>query len=213
MATTPNSQRRQSFQVSWTPDRDSIHEQRSVHSENVHGTVDSEESSETWGRHVVVSLHNRILSNLWFDPSNSASLYTPNSHSPTSNYDRSQYQGVLLRQSRGVYITQPVALAPDLVATVQRLNVQVAFTMTTELTSLIFSILAPNQTELVLPHDSTQYQILESFEEMSKATSNKVKRFQYTCFVRKERMLLLWHDDVEQILVHAANIEAQLSVV
>lgn len=122
-------------------------------------------------------------------------------------------QGVLLRHTRGKYVTMPQVLAPNLVATVQRLNVAVAFTMSTHVTDLMFSIFAPNQTELVLPHDSTQYQILESFDEMAKATSNKIKRFQYTCFVRTERVLLLWDDDVEGILTHAASIERQLLTV
>lgn len=107
----------------------------------------------------------------------------------------------------------PEVLAPNLLATVQRLNVAVAFTMSTHVTDLMFSIFAPNQTELVLPHDSTQYQILESFDEMAKATSNKIKRFQYTCFVRTERVLLLWDDDVEGILTHAASVERQLLTV
>ena len=85
--------------------------------------------------------------------------------------------------------------------------------MSTELTNLIFSTLAPGQTEFILPHDSTQYQILESFEEMAKASSNKLKRFQYTCFVKKERVVLLWHDEVESILAHGDRLERQLLTV
>ena len=119
----------------------------------------------------------------------------------------------MLRHTRGQYVSMPQVLAPSLLAAVQRLNVAVAFTMSTDVTDLIFSIFAPNQTELVLPHDSTQYQILESFDDMAKATSNKIKRFQYTCFVRKEKVLLLWNDDVEGILTHAADIERQLLTV
>lgn len=110
-------------------------------------------------------------------------------------------------------MTQPSNICPNLVAAVQRLNVEVAFTMSTELTNLIFSTLAPGQTEFILPHDSTQYQILESFEEMAKASSNKLKRFQYTCFVKKERVVLLWHDEVESILAHGDRLERQLLTV
>jgi hypothetical protein len=158
-------------------------------------------------------LHGRISSQRWFDVNKEPSPYTSISGTPTSNIDRTSCQGVLLRTSRGQYITQPKNLEPRLLATVQRLNVEVAFTMCTDLTELIFSGIGPNQTEFVLPHDGTQYQILESFEEMSKATSNKIKRFQYTCFVRRERALLLWHDDVEQILIHGEKLERELLTV
>ncbi len=149
---------------------------------------------------MVKYLYDRILSNHWFDSTRE------------DFYAASEIvcQGVLLRQTRGIYVSHPVGLSADLIASVQRLNVAVAFTMSTEITNLIFQILGPNQSELVLPHDSTQYQILESFEDMSKATSNKIKRFQYTCFVRREKVLLLWGDDVEGILTHAAKIEREL---
>jgi hypothetical protein len=153
---------------------------------------------------------------MWFDV-NKDFLYTPNggarSNTPTSSYERTSAQGVLLRTSRGVYVTQPTNLCPNLIAAVQRLNIEVAFTMSTELTNLIFSTMAPGQTEFILPHDSTQYQILDSFESMAKATSNKLKRFQYTCFVRKEKVVLLWHDDVESILSHGDRVERQLLTV
>lgn len=153
---------------------------------------------------------------MWFDV-NKEFLYTPagsgRSNSPISSYDRTSVQGVLLRTSRGVYVTQPSNLCNNLIAAVQRLNVEVAFTMSTELTNLIFSTITPTQTEFILPHDSTQYQILDSFEDMAKASSNKLKRFQYTCFVRKERVVLLWHDDVESILSHGDKVERQLLTV
>lgn len=122
-------------------------------------------------------------------------------------------QGVLLRQSRGSYVCQPPIVSPALLGAVSKLNVEVAFTMSTEITNLIFSILAPEQTELVLQDGSSQYQVLDSLEEMANSTSSKVKRFQYTAFVRREKVLLLWHDDVERILTHAADVERKLLTV
>jgi hypothetical protein len=165
---------------------------------------------------MVKYLYDRIVSSMWFDKqSQSVDFLSP---TPTSLFKEAlsqelPIQGVLLRQSRGQYVSMPPVLAPSLVATVQRLNVAVAFTMSTNVTNQIFSMFTPNQTEFILPHNSTQYQILESFDDMARATSNKIKRFQYTCFVRKEKVLLLWDDDVEGILTHAADIERQLLAV
>jgi hypothetical protein len=156
---------------------------------------------------MVSYLYGRILSNGWL-----SNTRTP-TDTPTSNIDSYSCGGILLRQSRGSYVSQPIGLAPELLAAVQKLNVEVAFTMSTEITDLIFSLLAPDQTELVLGLGSSQYQILDSLEEIAKSTSSKVKRFQYACFVRREKVLLLWHDNVKSILVHAAEMERTLLTV
>ena len=156
---------------------------------------------------MVSYLYGRILSNRWL-----STTRTP-ADTPTSNIDSDSCRGILLRQFRGTYVSQPVGLAPELLAAVQKLNVEVAFTMSTDITDLIFSLLAPDQTELVLGLGGSQYQILESLEEIAKSTSSKVKRFQYACFVRREKVLLLWHDNVERILVHAAEVERTLLTV
>jgi len=156
---------------------------------------------------MVSYLYGRILSSMWLKTAN-----TP-ADTPTSNLDRHSSQGVLLRQSRGTYVSRPVGLDPQLLAAVQKLNVEVAFTMSTEITDLIFSLLGPEQTELVLGIGGSQYQILESLEEIAQSTSSKVKRFQYACFVRREKVLLLWHDDVERILLHAIEVERRLLTV
>lgn len=152
-------------------------------------------------------LYDRVVSSMWLRSDKR------NSSTPSSEFDRSPYDGVLLRQARGMYVTQPAQLDASLVESVQRLNPAVAFTMSTDITNLIFSILSPTQTEIVLPQDGSQYQILESFDEMANATSNQIKKFQYACFVRREGVLLLWHDDVERILVHAAEVERKLLTV
>jgi hypothetical protein len=158
-------------------------------------------------RQMVSYLYGRILSNRWL-----SNTRTP-ADTPTSSIYNFSCGGILLRQSRGAYVSQPVGLAPELLAAVQKLNVEVAFTMSTEITDLIFSLLAPGQTELVLGLGGSQYQILDSLEEIAKSTSSKVKRFQYACFVQREKVLLLWHDDVERILVHAAEVERTLLTV
>lgn len=157
---------------------------------------------------MVSYLYGRIQSSMWFTGSGSTT------GTPQSNIDRHfGTQGVLLRQTRGSYVTQPSVLSPVLIAAVQKLNVEVAFTMSTEITNVIFSILAPDQTELVLQDGSSQYQVLDSLEEIATSSISKVKRFQYTAFVRREKVLLLWHDDVERILTHAAEVERKLLTV
>ncbi len=117
--------------------------------------------------------------------------------------------GVLLRQARGQYVSQPPQLSPDLVAAVQKINVEVAFTMSTDASDVIFGTLMDCQNELVLA-DGSQYQIVDSLADISKGGANRIKKFQYACLVRQEKVVLVWHDDIQRILLHAQEVEQKL---
>jgi predicted neutral ceramidase superfamily lipid hydrolase len=117
--------------------------------------------------------------------------------------------GVLLRQTRGQYVSQPSQLNPDLVAAVQKINVEVAFTMSTDTSDVIFGTLIDCQNELVLA-DGSQYQVVDSLADISKGGANKIKKFQYACLVKQEKVVLIWHDDIQKILTHAQEVEQKL---
>ncbi|KAK3351747.1 glycosyl transferase family group 2-domain-containing protein [Neurospora tetraspora] len=117
--------------------------------------------------------------------------------------------GVLYKKSRGQYVTYPETLSQAVVACVQRLNLVIAFTMKLDMLDApngILASLGPNQSELKLM-DGSQLQIADSLDSMVPAN---VKKFQYACLVRQERILLVWHDDMLQIVPTAARIEAKL---
>ncbi|KHE87351.1 hypothetical protein GE21DRAFT_1331802 [Neurospora crassa] len=114
--------------------------------------------------------------------------------------------GVLYKKSRGQYVTQPEDLSQEVVACVQRLNLAVAFTMKPDMLDGILVSLRPNQSELKLM-DGSQLQIADSLNSMVPAN---VKKFQYACLVRQEGILLVWHDDLLQIVPTAARIEEKL---
>lgn len=133
-------------------------------------------------------IYGKMSTNLW--------LTTPSS----------EYHGVLLRQARGVYVSEPEIVSPLLSSAIEKLNVEVAFTMATKTTAAIFASLTADQTEIVMP-DGSQYQIVDSMEDMAKWASIKIKKFQYACLVRKERMVIVWHDDISEILAHGEELE------
>ncbi|KAK3378037.1 glycosyl transferase family group 2-domain-containing protein [Podospora didyma] len=137
-------------------------------------------------------LNKQIVSNSWIPPDSER-----------------RYQdgfGVLYRRSRGHYVSFPEHVAPQLEACVQRLNLVIAFTMKPEMLDGILDSLSPGQTELRLM-DGSQLQISDSLESM--APSN-VKKFQYACLIRLEGILLLWHDDLQQIIPTATKLEEKL---
>ncbi|EGD86461.2 uncharacterized protein TERG_08750 [Trichophyton rubrum CBS 118892] len=143
---------------------------------------------------IIKYLHARLATSKWCPPPSD-----PNS----------EYHGLLLRKSRGVYISEPDLVHPLLLGAVQKINVAVAFTMATEITRIIFSILQTDQTELILP-SGFQVQVVESLAEIACSPSSAIKKFQYVALVREERLLLIWHDELEKILIHAEDVEEKL---
>lgn len=86
------------------------------------------------------------------------------------------------------------------------MNVEVAFTMRPKMLEGIISSLVPGQSDAKLS-DGSQLQILPSLDAITAAS---VKKFQYACLVKHEKMLLVWHDDLQYIVPHAAKMEEKL---
>jgi hypothetical protein len=131
-------------------------------------------------------LYGRISANQWL-----GSEVSKRTNSPT---------GVLLRQSRGHYVTAPGDVSDLLLSAVCKINAEVAFTMCTETVDVVLSSLEPFQT-------GSQLQIMDSLSDIAQ---NTIKKFQYACLVRQERMLLVWHDDLQHIIPHASRMEETL---
>jgi len=103
-------------------------------------------------------------------------------------------------------VCAPENIDERLLVAVQRLNVGIALTIQPELLGAIVDSLYPGQTELRLK-DGSQLQIIDS---LISVTSSGVKKFQYACLLRQERMVLVWQDEVHQILTHASRVEEKL---
>lgn len=124
---------------------------------------------------MVKFLYNRVVTSGWVRPTAGDSM-------------GQDHAGVLMRKTRGVYASAPATIQPALVTAVKKLNVQVAFTMQTESTEIILDTLEDFQTDLLMK-DGSQLQVIDSLSAIS--TTN-VKRFQYCCLLRHERMVLVW---------------------
>ncbi|KID59983.1 hypothetical protein MAN_10233, partial [Metarhizium hybridum] len=142
-------------------------------------------------RTMVTYLHNRAVASGWIPP-----------ESVTTQEDCS---GVLLRRSRGNYIASQT-LNPILLGAVIRLNLHVAITMRPQMLQGILASLLPGQSDLKFK-DGSQIQVLDSLALAQPAT---VKKFQYACVFRQERLILVWHDDLVHIVPRATHIEEKL---
>lgn len=129
---------------------------------------------------------------------------------PAAFNSEEDHMGLLLRQGRGLYVTQPKTISQQLLAAVVKLNVEIAFTMVSDITSSIIEGLYAGQEDLYLPQDHSQYQIVESLDAIASAPTGRIRKFQYVCIVRREKLVLLWHDSVEAMVTHVQDVEAKL---
>lgn len=141
---------------------------------------------------MAVYLYNRIIVNGWI--------------SPHAANDPENIHGVLVRRNRGEYYTAPNPVHNVLLGAVIRLNLSAAITMRPRLLDGILMILTEGQTQLQLK-DGSQIQIIES---LSFAHPTTVKKYQYACICRQERLLLVWHDEIQNVLNYAQFLEEKL---
>ncbi|KAJ3493667.1 hypothetical protein NLG97_g4589 [Lecanicillium saksenae] len=149
-------------------------------------------SDEFRYRTMATYIYNRVMVSGWIHPD--AALDPNNVH------------GVLIRRSRGQYLTVPDPAHPVLYEAVKRMNLAVAVTIRPRLLEGIMMALTEGQTELRLK-DGSQLQVIDSLNHAHPTT---VKKYQYACICQHERMLLVWHDDISQVLSHAAYLEEKL---
>lgn len=81
--------------------------------------------------------------------------------------------------------------------------------MATETIETILMSLGPHQEKLLLPNGS-QLQVYPSLAHIALSPSSEIKKRQYAALIQKERLLLIWHDELNTILVHAAAMEVKL---
>jgi hypothetical protein len=152
---------------------------------------------------MVKYLYTRLTLNEWFSNAISGSGGT--------SIDRFSYvsNGVLLRRARDDYVFQPPNISPVLVAAVTKLNVEVAFTMCTDTTDAIIKIIENRNLEMLVLDNGSHYQIADSLADIA-SSDNVVKKFQYACIIREERLVLVWHDSLDKIMEHAMDVEKNL---
>lgn len=116
---------------------------------------------------------------------------------------------MLVRQNKGTYITEPQNLSPALVQSVQRLGCAVAFTLATETTEAIFDVIQEDDRNIMLG-DGSELQIVDSLVDVDVSCLSQFGVFQYAALIKEERVLLVWHDDSDKVLMQASRMEEML---
>lgn len=117
--------------------------------------------------------------------------------------------GVVLRRPDGIYVTEPLALDTQILKVVERLALPVAFTMSSEITSLLLQQISPFQTEITLDPRGLILPVVNSVREIGLERPD-VTRESYFCLCREEKYVLVWSDSANVVITHGQDVEARL---
>ncbi|KAH8594618.1 glycosyl transferase family group 2-domain-containing protein [Bisporella sp. PMI_857] len=104
------------------------------------------------------------------------------------------------------FIAEPESMSPKLRAMAIHLNLSAITTMSSDITSLLFSRIAAVDTEVTLPPNNITVPVVDTLEAMAN-TEAGLRRRDFCCFVREPRMVLVWSDSAKDILRQCATVE------
>lgn len=118
-------------------------------------------------------------------------------------------RGVLLQRDDGSYCTYPHQLNEEVVKAFLKLDVPIAFTMSSEVTGALLAQLSPEQTSYNDPRSGINLPIVDSVEAIASGKVH-VPRESFICMCREEQFVLVWGETVESILQQGSDIETWL---
>ena len=102
----------------------------------------------------------------------------------------------MLQRDDGSCVSHPPTLNDDVVRAVLRLNVPVAFTMSSQTTATLLRQLDPNQTLVGDPRSGNPVlPVIDSVESLALGLRT-VPKDNFICLCRKEQFVLVWGDTV-----------------
>ncbi|EMC92654.1 hypothetical protein BAUCODRAFT_151069 [Baudoinia panamericana UAMH 10762] len=155
------------------------------------------------GKHGVMAkyLYKQVANNQWFEPMEDDIGNKVHS----LNVDR----GVVIQRDDGAYLTYPPQLNEQVLEAVLRLDVPIAFTMSSEVTHTLLRQTTPEQTQVGDPRSGVTLPVVDSVESLASGRV-QVPREGFICLCRKEQFVLVWGSTVESILVQGNDIETWL---
>ncbi|KAH8202362.1 hypothetical protein TruAng_003435 [Truncatella angustata] len=107
------------------------------------------------------------------------------------------------------YIKEPASLDDVVMTFASKMNVVTLVTLSSDITSYIFAQINKEDTELELtPHNIT-VPVIDCLADLARDDLGLTRR-DFCVLVRRERLVLAWSSQSDQLLVHAADVESKL---
>lgn len=117
--------------------------------------------------------------------------------------------GVMMKLGNGELARQPSTLNPIVIEAFESLDASIAFTMSSDITALLFRQMSPFQTEIVIQPHGILIPIVQSLQHVVDL-ANAHQMTGNACIVKNERIVLAWTKTVESLLPHGAELERLL---
>jgi hypothetical protein len=116
--------------------------------------------------------------------------------------------GVAVRCRGQEYIFEPASLQDQTKAAIRSVGFQVAFTMSSAITSAIFSHISPHQREIIMHLRGIRIPVVSSMK-LVPSRSFEIKQ-SLACLVQDQKIVLLCANSTENAGSHGADIEQML---
>ncbi|KAF3397236.1 hypothetical protein DPV78_007304 [Talaromyces pinophilus] len=122
--------------------------------------------------------------------------------------------GIVIRvepetEEEAKFVSKPDDTDPDLQLISANLGLEAVFTMSSDITALIFKRIGKNDSEVTLsPHNIT-VPVVDSLSALAGDSSN-VRRRDFCCFSRQEKTVLIWTNSPDELMTHAIEVETKL---
>jgi hypothetical protein len=113
---------------------------------------------------------------------------------------------VALQTTQGDYVFEPPNTNSLLTSAIRRLNDKIAFTMASEITASVIRNIPPQQKYLPIEQAGIRIPIISSLEDVGPSLVFGSR----CCILLKEKLVLVWSDDVGAIVQTGTEIEQHL---
>lgn len=146
-------------------------------------------------------MYKQVAGNQWLDP--------PRDEDGNPVQEFVATRGVVIQCEDGSYVTYPHTLNEEIVKATLKLDVPIAFSMSSEITAALLSQIAPEQTHLGDPRSGMMLPIIDSIEQIASGEA-PITRDHFVCLCKHEQFVLVWGDTVENIVTQGTDIETWL---
>ena len=127
-------------------------------------------------------LHKQVAANQWFEP--------PQDEDGNSVPEYVATRGVVMQREDGSFVTYPHTLNEEVVKAVLKLDVPIAFTMSSEITAALVAQVTPEQKQLGDPRSGIVLPIIDSVELIGSGAA-QISREGFICLCKEEQFVLV----------------------
>jgi hypothetical protein len=120
--------------------------------------------------------------------------------------------GIVIRVENGdetKFIGEPQTIDDSLKIISKNLNLGVVFTMSSDITRLLFTRLTQDDFEITLSPNNITVPVVDSLQSLAKDGAGVMRR-DFCCFVRKEKLVLVWSNSADEIMLQGSDVESKL---